>query len=207
MSKLVLVRHGISEWNKLGLWTGWTDIELAPEGFEEAKNTAESIKDIHFDYAFVSDLIRAQQTLDTIKLSLKYDIPTTIAWQIKERDYGDLTKKNKWEIKQQYGDEQFNLWRRGWDIDIPGGENLKMVYERAVPYFKENIMPLIIADKNVLIVAHGNSLRALAKFIENISDEEIGNLEINTGEAFIYDFDKQGKLLNKEIRATNTNKV
>jgi len=156
MAKLVLVRHGISEWNKLGLWTGWRDIPLAPEGYDEARKTGQAIKDIHFDNAFVSDLIRSQQTFDTIEKEIGYSIPKTVSPEIKERDYGDLTEKNKWQIKEEFGEEQFNKWRRGWDDEVPHGENLKQVYERAVPYYTKHIMPLLQSGKNVLVCAHGN---------------------------------------------------
>lgn len=207
MAKLVLVRHGLSEWNKLGLWTGWRDIPLAPEGFEEAKKTAEDIKDIHYDQAFVSDLSRAQQTFETIKTSLGYDIPSTIAPEIKERNYGDLTEKNKWQVKEQYGEEQFNKWRRGWDDEVPNGENLKQVYERAAPYFLANILPLVKAGKNILICAHGNSLRAIIKYLDNVSDDQVDTIAINTGEAYVYEIDSSGKVVTKEVRASNPNKV
>lgn len=207
MPKLVLVRHGLSEWNKLGLWTGWTDIPLSAEGFDEARRTAQSIKDIHFDYAFESDLTRARQTLSTIKNELGYDIPTTSTWEIKERDYGDLTGKNKWQVKEQYGEEQFMKWRRGWDDIVPNGENLKQVYARVTPYFKREILPLVLSGKNVIVSAHGNSLRAIVKYLENIPDNEAYTIEINTGEAFIYDLDMTGKILNKEVRASNEKKV
>ena len=207
MAKLVLVRHGLSEWNKLGLWTGWRDIPLAPEGFEEAKKTAEDIKDIHYDQAFVSDLSRAQQTFETIKKSLGYDIPSIISPEIKERNYGDLTEKNKWQVKEQYGEEQFNKWRRGWDDEVPNGENLKQVYERAVPYFLNNILPLVKVGKNILICAHGNSLRAIIKFLDNVPDDQVDTITINTGEAYVYEIDNLGKVVSKEVRASNPNKV
>jgi 2,3-bisphosphoglycerate-dependent phosphoglycerate mutase len=207
MAKLALVRHGLSHWNKKGIWTGWQDVQLDPEGFAEARRNGEALKNIHFDYAFASDLTRSQETLQTIIEVLGYDIPTKIAPEIKERNYGDLTGKNKWQIKEDFGEEQFNKWRRGWDDVIPNGENLKMVFERAVPYYRENILPLLTSGKNVLVSAHGNSIRALAKFVENISDEDVERLEIGTGEAFIYDIDHSGKMFSKEVRASNENKV
>jgi 2,3-bisphosphoglycerate-dependent phosphoglycerate mutase len=207
MAKLVLVRHGISKWNKLGQWTGWTDVPLATEGFEEAKKTARAIKDVSFDVAFVSDLVSAQQTLETIKKTLGTEIPTTIAPEIKERDYGDLTGKNKWQVKEEYGEEQFNKWRRGWDDPVPNGENLKMVYERAVPYYIQHILPELILGKNVLVSSHGNTIRALAKYLDKVADSDTAKLEINTGEAFVYEIDKTGEVISKEVRATNERKV
>lgn len=207
MPKLVLVRHGLSEWNKLGLWTGWTDVSLAPEGIEEAKRTAQAIKDIHFDCAFVSDLKRAQETYDTIEKELGYKIPLTVAWEIKERNYGDLTAKNKWQIKKDYGEEQFNRWRRGWDDVLPGGENLKQVSERVIPYFLTHILPEIRQGKNVLICAHGNSMRALAKYLEAVPDNEVAKVEINTGEAFVYEIDENDNIVSKAVLASNSNLV
>lgn len=205
MAYLALVRHGISEWNKKGLWTGWTDVSLAPEGFEEAKRTGVALRDIPFDNAFTSDLLRAQQTLKVMEDVFGYKMPTLVVPELKERNYGDLTGKNKWEIREKYGDDQFLKWRRGWDDEIPGGETLKQVYQRVVPYFESKILPFLKAGKNVLISAHGNSLRALVKFLENISDEKIAEVEINTGEAFVYSIGSNGEIESKEVRATNQN--
>ncbi len=207
MAKLVLVRHGVTEWNNLGLWTGWAETNLIPEGIEQAQRAGEAIRDIHFDLAYASDLSRSQKTLEIIKAVLGYDIPTIIAKEIKERDYGDLTGKNKWEIKKEYGEEQFNKWRRSWDDEVPNGENLKKVYERVVPYFDKEILPQLVLGKNILVSAHGNSLRALAKKLDNVADTDVHTLEINTGEAWIYDIDSKGKVTNKKVLATNANKV
>ena len=207
MAKLVLVRHGVTEWNNLGLWTGWAETDLIPEGIEQARRAGEAIKDTHFDLAYASDLSRSQKTLEIIKEVLGYEIPTTISPEIKERDYGDLTGKNKWEIKKEYGEEQFNKWRRSWDEEIPNGEHLKKVYERVIPYFEKEILPQLILGKNILVSAHGNSLRALAKKLDNVADSDVHTLEINTGEAWVYDIDPEGKVTNKQVRATNANKV
>lgn len=207
MAKLVLVRHGESEWNALSLWTGWTDVDLSDKGREEAKKAGDSIKDIKFDYAFTSDLKRAKHTLDGILEVLQQkDLPITVASEFKERSYGDLTGKNKWKIKEEYGDEQFKKWRRSWDFPVPNGESLKDVFNRAVPYYNSNILPLIKEEKNVLIAAHGNSLRALIKQLENISDDEISSVEFGTGTVYVYDMDKEGKILNREIRTTQESK-
>lgn len=208
MSKLVLVRHGQSEWNAKGLWTGWNDPDLNKKGKEEAKNAGEKIQDIHFDKAYTSDLKRAQQTLDGILKTLKIKtIPTISAPELKERNYGDLAGKNKWKVKEEYGEEQFMKWRRSWDYPIPNGESLKNVYARVKPYFETNMLPELKAGKNLLVAAHGNSLRALVKLIENISDENIPKLEIGTGEVYVYEFDKDGKMSFKEIRAINEEKL
>ena len=203
MAYLVLVRHGLSEYNKKGLWTGWTDIPLAPEGFEQARNTGETLRDIKFDYAYSSDQIRSIQTLEEIEKTIHQDIPITQIAAIKERNYGDYTKKNKWQIKEEVGEEEFQKIRRSWDYPPPNGESLKMVYERAVPYFKDEIEPKLEDGKNVIIASSGNALRALVKYLENIPDDKIGDLEIGTGEAYVYQIDESGKTISKEIRGKN----
>lgn len=204
MSYLVLVRHGESEWNQKGLWTGWTDIPLTEHGHEQAREAGNNLTDINFDIAFTSTLSRAKQTLDEIKQVLHQNIPTTEAAELKERDYGDLTGKNKWDIEKQYGTEQFMKWRRSWDSPVPGGETLKDVYNRVLPYYYSEIEPRLREEKNVLITAHGNSLRALIKYLENISDEDIPNLELATGEAYVYTLDSNAKVLSKKIRKHET---
>ncbi|HVZ66865.1 MAG TPA: 2,3-bisphosphoglycerate-dependent phosphoglycerate mutase [Patescibacteria group bacterium] len=206
MSYLVLVRHGKSEWNEKGLWTGWRDIPLNQIGFEEAKRTGEQLRDIHFDYAYTSALIRAKQTLEEILKTIDQHPNIVENKALNERDYGDYTEKNKWQVKEEVGEEAFQKIRRSWDYPPPNGESLKMVYDRAVPYFEEEIEPKLKEGKNVLIAAHGNSLRALVKYLENIPDEKIAELEIGTGEAYVYKVDSEGKIESKEIRGENTNK-
>lgn len=206
MSYLVLVRHGKSEWNEKGLWTGWRDIPLAEAGFNEAKRTGEQLHDIKFSRAYTSDLIRAQQTLDEILKVLNQTPPVKKDKALNERDYGDYTEKNKWDIQQEVGEEEFQKIRRSWDYPPPNGESLKMVYERVIPYYKENIEPELKNGENVLVAAHGNSLRALVKYLENISDNDIATLEIGTGEAYIYELDRNGKIVSKQIRGENVNK-
>ena len=206
MSYLILVRHGQSEWNALGKWTGWTDINLNDEGRKDARRAAESIKNLQLDQAYTSDLKRAQQTLEEIVKTLQVkNLPTIKAAELKERHYGDLTGKNKWKIKEEYGEEQFTKWRRSWDFPVPNGETLKDVYNRVIPYYSKNILPDLMAGKNVIVAAHGNSLRALVKYLENISDQEIPKLEIGTGEVYVYKLDNKGAVISKEIRATNPN--
>lgn len=185
MAKLFLVRHGESEWNKLGLWTGWTDVSLTEKGREEARQAGEKLKDEKIDVVYVSDLQRAVQTFEEIKkvCDLKdFEYKTSPA--IKERDYGIYTAKNKWQIKEEVGEAEFQKIRRGWDTPIPEGESLKDVYDRVVPYYESDIKKDLAAGKNVLVVAHGNSLRALVKYLKNISNAEIPNLEIATGEVY-----------------------
>lgn len=207
MAYLVLVRHGQSEWNAQGLWTGWRDVPLSPEGIAEARRAGELLRDIPFDIAYTSALTRAQQTLEEIKRVLgREDLPTVTDPALNERDYGDLTGKNKWKILEEYGEEQFLKWRRSWDYPVPGGETLKDVYARVVPYYQREILPQLREGRNVLIAAHGNSLRALVKYLENIPDDEISKLEIGTGEVYVYQVDPQGRIVSKEIRAVNPNR-
>ena len=153
MATLVLVRHGKSEWNEKGLWTGWRDIPLAPKGIEEAKATGESLKDLHFDYAYTSALIRAQQTLDEILKVIGQTPPITKDKALNERDYGDYTEKNKWDIQKEVGEEEFQKIRRSWDYPPPNGESLKMVYERVLPYFQTEILPKLKEGKNIIRAA------------------------------------------------------
>jgi 2,3-bisphosphoglycerate-dependent phosphoglycerate mutase len=202
VGKLVIARHHESEWNKLGKWTGVTEVHLSPYGFEQSKKMGEFIKDIQFDQIFDSTQIRSQETLESM-LSTSVNnvgVPIERAKELNERDYGIYTGKNKWEMKEILGDEEFMKVRRSWDHIIPNGESLKMVYERVLPFFHERILPLLVEGKNVLIVAHGNSMRALIKYIENISDEEIPKLEFEFGEVIFYELDKDGYMVKKEIK-------
>jgi 2,3-bisphosphoglycerate-dependent phosphoglycerate mutase len=204
MAYLALVRHGQSEWNALGLWTGLRDIELNEIGINEARQAAESLRGIKFDVAYTSALVRAQQTLAEILSTLdQQGIPTIANAAINERDYGDLTAKNKWDVQKEYGDEQFMKWRRSWDYPVPNGETLKDVHDRVAPYYDAHILPELQAGKNVIVAAHGNSLRALVKHLENIPEDEIPSLEIGTGEVYLYTVDQNGKITNKEIRVAN----
>jgi 2,3-bisphosphoglycerate-dependent phosphoglycerate mutase len=205
MAYLVLVRHGESEWNAKGLWTGWTDVSLSENGHEEAKKAGEVLKDIHPDVAYTSALKRAQQTLDEIQKVIGSNLIPTADKSLNERSYGDYTGKNKWEIKEQVGEEEFQRIRRSWDYPPPNGESLKMVYDRVLPYYQTEIEPKLKEGKNIIIAAHGNSLRALIKYLENISDEEIPTLELATGGVYVYQIDPQGKVTDKQIRGANTN--
>jgi len=201
MAYLALVRHGQSEWNVKNWWTGLTDIGLTEIGIQEAKSAGEHVKDIPFDIAFTSVLLRAKETWRQMQTEiLTKEILTVANAALNERDYGDLTGKDKWKIREEYGEEQFLKWRRGWDTPPPNGESLKDVYSRLIPYFESTIIPQLKEEKNVIIVAHGNSLRALVKYLENISDEIIPSLEIATGEIYLYQIDKDGKVVSKEIR-------
>lgn len=201
MAKLVLVRHGESEWNEKGLWTGWSDPGLTPKGHVQAKQTGELLKDINFNQAFTSLLKRAQQTLDDVLDTLNQkEIPIIQTKELNERDYGDYTGKNKWEVQKEVGDEVFMKIRRSWDYPIPHGESLKDVYERVIPYYEGSIKPVLIEEKNIIIAAHGNSLRALVKYLQNISDEDIPQFEIPIAGAIIYDIDARGNVINQEMK-------
>lgn len=209
MAKLALVRHGQSEWNVKNWWTGLTDVGLTEIGIKEAQSAGEQLKDIPFDIAFTSVLTRAKDTWKYISYQLaKKEIETIENEALNERDYGDLTGKDKWEMKEKYGEEQFLKWRRGWDTPPPNGESLKDVYMRLIPYFESTILPKLKENKNVIIVAHGNSLRALVKYLENISEDVIPALEISTGEIYLYNLDNNGKIISKEIRkAANLHQI
>lgn len=202
MGKLIIARHHESEWNKLGKWTGVTEVHLSPEGFEGAKEMGKLISNFHFDNIFTSTQIRAHETLENIMITanISLDTPIEKAKELNERDYGDYTGKNKLEIKDILGEVEFKKLRRGWDVAISNGESLKMVYERAIPYYLNKILPLIKGGKNVLIVAHGNSIRSIIKYIENISDEGISDVEMPFGSFLVYDLDENGHMVDKEIR-------
>lgn len=199
MVKLFLVRHGKSAWNKLGLWTGWVDVDLDEDGIEEARKAGEALllEDVHV--AYTSELKRTHQTFEKIKeVSGKHGLDYLKHPALNERNYGIHTGKNKWDVKNEIGDEEFQKLRRGWDVAIPEGETLKDVYDRVIPYFQEVIIKDIKSGKNVLIVAHGNTLRALTKHIESLDEEQISEVEFETGVVHCYNFDEGGSFLHKE---------
>jgi len=208
MAKLALIRHGQSEWNALDLWTGSTDVVLTEKGHQEAKHVGEVLKSIHWDLAYTSALKRSVQTLDDIKLQLNQtELPTYASPALNERDYGNFDGMNKVKIEEEYGYEMFEKWHRSWDYPLPHGETLKDVFMRVVPNYEAEILPKLKEGKNVLISAHGNSLRALIKFIEDVPEDEIPYLEIATGEIYLYDVDSDGKVVAKEARAARENTV
>lgn len=208
MAYLILVRHGKSEWNKLGKWTGWTDIGLVEEGLEEARRAAESIKGIKIDHVHVSTMKRAHETFEEMKgvLGLE-ELKPKVHSALKERSYGIYTGKNKWQVKEEVGEEEFKKIRRSWDHPIPEGETMKDVHDRVVPYYKEHILAELKRGENVLAIGHGNTFRALVKYLEGLSEEGVSDLEFGTGEVYIYNIDKAGKIVGKEIRAANPNKL
>jgi len=188
---LVLVRHGQSEWNAKNLFTGWKDPDLTDKGIEEAVNAGKKINEygLSFSCMFTSALVRAQNTAKIILKEIEQeDIPTYQDKNLNERAYGSLTGMDKDEARQKFGSEQVQIWRRSFDTCPPDGESLKDTYNRVVPYFQKNILPHLADGKNVLVSAHGNSLRALVKLIENISENDIVKLEIATGQPIIYKY-------------------
>ncbi|MGE8527036.1 2,3-bisphosphoglycerate-dependent phosphoglycerate mutase [Chryseobacterium rhizosphaerae] len=191
MAKLFLVRHGQSLWNLENRFTGWQDIDITDAGIEEAKRAAVILKKEKIDIAFTSTLIRAQHTLTIILDEIgKPNIPVIIDKALNERSYGELEGLNKAETALKYGDEQVHAWRRSYDVVPPGGESLKDTYNRVIPYFEATIAPLLKEGQNVLIVAHGNSLRSLIMYLEHLSPEEILEREIATGIPVTYIFDE-----------------
>ena len=226
MAKLVFIRHGQSEWNLENLFTGWVDVNLSEQGEREAKEAGHKLKEagIEFDQAYTSVLTRAIKTLHfALEESGQLWIPETKSWRLNERHYGAFQGKNKADAAEKYGDEQVHIWRRSYDVlpplldandegsaandrryaeldprIIPGGENLKVTLERVIPFWEDNIAPDLLDGKNVIVAAHGNSLRALTKYIENISDEDIMDVEMATGQPVVYELDDNLNIVSKE---------
>ena len=190
MAILVLIRHGQSLWNAENRFTGWTDIDLSQKGEKEAKAAGEKLENVSFDVVHTSALMRAQRTAEIIIKNNKIseNIPTYKDERLNERHYGSLQGLNKTETAEKYGPEQVHIWRRSFDIAPPDGESLKMTAERTLPYFKEDVLKHLNEGKNVLISAHGNSLRSIVMHIENISKEDIVKLEIQTGVPRTYEY-------------------
>ena len=191
MTILVLIRHGQSVWNATNRFTGWTDVELSEKGEGEAATAGEQLADVRFDVVHTSALIRAQKTAEIVmsKNRVSGEIPTKQDERLNERHYGDLQGLNKAETAEIHGAEQVHIWRRSFDVPPPGGESLEMTAERTIPYFVEEIIPDLDSGMNVLVAAHGNSLRSIVMHIEEISPEEIIKLEIPTGFPMYYEFD------------------
>lgn len=222
--KLVLVRHGESEWNQKNLFTGWTDVDLSEKGHEEAKQAGKLLKEQNYDFdlCYTSYLKRAIHTLNHILDEMDRDwLPVEKTWKLNERHYGALQGLNKAETAEKYGAEQVKLWRRSYDVIppllkeddprnparqemyrnedplvMPLGESLEKTVARVVPYYEETILPQMKAGKRVLIAAHGNSLRALVMYLSQLSREEVLSLNIPTGVPLVYEFDEQFRVLN-----------
>ena len=223
--ELVFIRHGFSEWNAKNLFTGWRDVNLTERGVEEAKAAGKKLLDANFEFdiAFTSVLTRAIKTCNIVlEESHQLWIPQVKNWRLNERHYGELQGLDKKAPAEKYGDEQVHIWRRSYDtlpplLDpkdpnsahndrryanlpadvIPNGENLKVTLERVLPFWEDQIAPALLSGKRVLVVAHGNSLRALAKHIEGISDADIMDLEIPTGQPLVYKLDDNLKVVEK----------
>ena len=197
---LILIRHGQSEWNALNQFTGWKDPDLTATGIQEAQNAAKIINNlkINFDLVFTSALIRAQNTAEIILKEINQPLSTIKNQALNERNYGDLAGLNKDDARKRWGNEQVHIWRRSYDTPPPGGESLKDTGERVLPFFMKEILPHVCEGKNVLVAAHGNSLRSLIKFLDNISDEDIVKLEIPTGAPIHYVINEDGSVKSKQ---------
>lgn len=231
MAKLVMIRHGQSAWNEKNIFTGWVDIPLSKKGIDESLSAGEKIDCIPFDIIFVSNLIRAQMTAFLALSCSKVEklpcmihekdskhlewakvhdpkvektlIPVYAKYELNERMYGELQGLHKGETLKKFGEEQYRLWRRSYYVHPPKGESLEMTAKRAIPFFESTILPLLKEKKNILISAHGNSLRAIVMFIEKLSEDEVVKLEIPTGEPLCYDFDYKGNLKKESIDYCN----
>jgi 2,3-bisphosphoglycerate-dependent phosphoglycerate mutase len=197
MARLVLLRHGESQWNLENRFTGWVDVPLSPRGIQEAKNAGDKLRGFTFDRAFTSVLERAKETLrlalDAIGQS---NIPIEKDKALNERMYGELQGLNKAETAKKYGEAQVKVWRRSYDVPPPGGESLKDTAERVLPYYETTIKPYLLKGETILVAAHGNSLRALIMELERLSREQVLELNIPTGAPLLYELDGTGKVVN-----------
>ena len=190
MTKLILIRHGQSIWNAENRFTGWTDVELSDKGIKEAEDAGLELKEVKIDVIHTSDLIRAKKTAEIVLLenSASVDVEIKTDWRLNERNYGSLQGLNKAETAEKHGLEQVHLWRRSFDVAPPDGESLEMTAKRTIPYFREEIFPDLKAGMNVLVSAHGNSLRSIVMHIERISPSDIVSFEIPTGVPRYYEY-------------------
>lgn len=196
MPTLVLVRHGQSQWNLENKFTGWVDVPLTEQGEQEAHRAGKNLKGLHFDIAFTSDLQRAQKTLAIILSEIGQTSLTIIKDKaLNERHYGDLQGLDKAETAKKFGDEQVKIWRRSYDIAPPNGESLKDTAARTLPYFDAQIVPLLQEGKNVLVAAHGNSLRSIVMHLEHLTKEQVLELNLETAVPRVYALDKDLKIL------------
>lgn len=199
MPRLVLIRHGQSLWNLENRFTGWVDVPLTAQGESEATAAGGKLKGMSFDVAYTSALTRAQRTLQLVMEGAGFVLPVIRDQALNERHYGDLQGLNKADTAKQYGDEQVKIWRRSYDIPPPAGESLKDTAARTLPFFERCIMGDIRQGKNVLVVAHGNSNRSIVMKLDNLSKEEVLELNLETGIPLVYDLEEDGTVLSKEI--------
>ncbi len=202
MAILTLLRHGQSQWNLENKFTGWVDVPLTALGESEAKAAGEKIKHIKFDKAYTSDLQRAQKTLQlALEVAGQTDLPVVKDQALNERHYGDLQGMDKAETAQKYSPEQVHIWRRSYDVPPPGekGESLKDTAARTLPYFDAQIMADIKAGKNIIVAAHGNSLRSIVMQLDKLTKEQVLELNLDTGVPIVYEMNTNGQVLKKEI--------
>ncbi|HET9135785.1 MAG TPA: 2,3-diphosphoglycerate-dependent phosphoglycerate mutase [Candidatus Kapabacteria bacterium] len=200
MGKLILLRHGQSQWNLENRFTGWIDIGLTDQGRQEAYECGKLLKDIPIDLAFTSVLVRAIDTLtEALRGADQELVPIVKDAALNERMYGDLQGKNKAELAKEFGDEQVKIWRRSYEVAPPNGESLKDTAERALPYFDKNILPLVVEGKTILVSAHGNSLRAIVMKLDNLTKDQVLELNIPNAEPIMYTINPLGEVIEKEF--------
>lgn len=200
MPMLVLIRHGESQWNLENRFTGWTDVSLTEKGKEEARRAGEKLRGIHFDKAYTSVLKRAIETLDIVlQIIGQVGIPVRYEQALNERHYGDLQGLNKAETVEKYGKEQVHQWRRSYDVAPPGGESLKDTAARTLPFFDAYIFADLRDDRNVLVSAHGNSLRSIVMHLDKLSREQVLELNLATGVPIVYEFGPDLQVVSKKV--------
>jgi 2,3-bisphosphoglycerate-dependent phosphoglycerate mutase len=199
MPKLVLVRHGQSLWNFQNRFTGWVDVPLTETGEQEAERAGELLRGMHFDVAYTSALIRAQETLRIIMATSGIGAPIIRDAALNERDYGDLAGLDKAATARRYGAEQVHIWRRSFDVAPPEGESLKDTAARTLPFFERAVLEDIRAGRDVLVVAHGNSNRSIVMRLDGLDEDAVTSLEIATGVPLVYDLDSTGAVLSKDV--------
>jgi 2,3-bisphosphoglycerate-dependent phosphoglycerate mutase len=189
MPQLVIFRHGQSVWNLENRFTGWVDVELTDKGIQEAKEAGKKLNNFKLDYGYVSEFRRTKESLMiALKECCQENIPVVFSRELNERRYGDLQGLNKSDTAEKYGAEQVRLWRRSYDVAPPKGESLKDAASRIIPYFEKEIKPKLSIGKNIVISAHGNTMRSIIMFLENLSPGQISQLEFSTGEMRLYEF-------------------
>ncbi len=199
MPKLILIRHGQSLWNLENRFTGWVDVPLTKQGQDEARSAAKLLGGVGIDVAYTSALSRAQETLRLILETLGIDVPVIRDQALNERHYGDLQGLNKDDCRKKYGEEQVKVWRRSYATPPPNGEALKQTAERTLPFFDRCILGDLRQGKNVLVVAHGNSNRSIVMQLDGLSEEEVLELNLETGVPLVYELDELGQVLGKQI--------
>jgi 2,3-bisphosphoglycerate-dependent phosphoglycerate mutase len=200
MAKLVLVRHGESLWNLENRFTGWVDVPLTDKGRAEARRAGQLLAGLSFQVAYTSVLVRAQETLEILLDALGQQVPVIRDVALNERHYGDLQGLNKAETACRYGDEQVKLWRRSYDVAPPGGESLELTSKRTLPFFDRAIMGDIRLNKNVLVAAHGNSIRSIVMQLDQLNKQQVLELNLDTGIPLVYEIGTDGRVMSKEVR-------